>query len=83
MRPKNTRESNPDKEQLRKITWLVGDDRMEGDFIGDVVYLVQVYVTQTNRKIMEMQKQVARLEADLKEAKDALTRVPTVDKTGG
>lgn len=64
--------SDPFKEQLRKITWLIGDDReVENDFVGDVVYLVQNYVTTTNRTISDLQKKVAQLEADAKKWEEA------------
>jgi hypothetical protein len=62
---------SPFKEQLRRITWLVGDDRDEGEYVGDVVHLVQNYVTTTNRTISELEKKLALAEAEAKRWKDA------------
>ncbi len=59
---------DPAKDQLRRILWLVGDLEQEkagSNFVTDVVYFVQKYVTTTNNTIMELKRKVAMLEARL------------------
>ena len=52
-------------QQAQKVIQILGVETEEKTFMLDIAQMVQTYVSQSNRTIMDLHKEVARLQAEL------------------
>jgi hypothetical protein len=67
------------KDQLEQIRLII-----QPHYKGvDIVWLVQDFVTKTNRKIMDLEKEKAKLNGQLERIERDRKRISSIDEAGG